>query len=406
MIIYISESLNSKKNGGSSTSGYEFLQFLRIKYSKVVVITVDKLDLDKESQVFYGFKLNNLYKVIALKRRYPIKPFTLKKIAKKIYYALKDLLKKRSCDLSKFYKTDSNENIIFVNSWSGLFSEDKLRNINNFKKVCIVRGSPESFIWQSFEKDKKEAVKKAANYLEKFDRLIFVSKNGLNAWNEIFSSPIESFYLPNSINENEIVEVKKISPEKARAKLVFNKNSYNIVVVGSVQKRKAQDILLKIINELTKVIPNVKFHLVGGISDTWGGDVIYSDILTSEFKNYFVFHGHSNEPFLFMQAADLLLFTSRAEAFPRTVAEYMAMGKPIVAADVSGVNEMIKHNENGWLYNPFKIEELLQGIISVYKNKDLQIKFSKQAQETYYSKFSKEKHIANSLAVFDRIENE
>ena len=83
MIIYISENLNNKKNGGSSTSGFEFLQFLRIKYKNVVVVTVDQLNFSNEQDTFYGYEVNKIKKVVVLKRSYPVKPFTIKKIAKK-----------------------------------------------------------------------------------------------------------------------------------------------------------------------------------------------------------------------------------------------------------------------------------------------------------------------------------
>lgn len=405
MIIYISENLNNKKNGGSSTSGYEFLQFLRIKYKNVVVLTVDKLNFKTEEQIFYGRKVNKVNKVVVLKRFYQIKPLTIKKIAKKVYYFLNDFFKKTTCDISEFFEENSSENVIYVNSWSGLYDMKKLKNLQGFKKVCIVRGSIESFIWQSFEEDKNLAIKNAANFLELFDKLIFVSKNGLHAWNKIFKKPIKSYYLPNSINEIDIEKAMKFSVDDAKTKLGINSNNYNIIVVGSIQKRKAQDVLLEIIIDLIKEIPNVKFHIVGGVSDTWGGDVIYDDILNSDFSDYFNFHGHSDEQILFMQAADICLFTSRAEAFPRTVAEYMALGKPIIASNVSGVNEMIIDGENGILYKNDNLKKATNAIIQLFNDSDLANNLGKRARADYYSKFSKEVHISNALKVFSEITN-
>jgi len=405
MVIYVSENLNNKKNGGSSTSGFEFLQFLRIKHKNLVVLTLNKLNFKNNSGEFYDNKLNNVHEVVTIKRKYPLKPFTLKKIAVKIYYYFKDFFNKKSCDISKYYEDNSSENVLYVNSWSGLYSDQKITNLVGFKKVCIVRGSPESFIWQSFEKNKDVAIQNAADYLELFDNLIFVSNNGLEAWNKIFKKPIKSYYLPNSINEIDIEEARKLSVDDAKIKLGISSNNYNIIVVGSIQKRKAQDVLLEIIEGLIKEIPNVKFHIVGGVSDTWGGDVIYDDIKNSDFSDYFNFHGHSNEQILFMQAADICLFTSRAEAFPRTVAEYMALGKPIVASNVSGVNEMIIDGENGVLYTNDNLKKATNGIIQLYNDSDFANNLGKRARADYYSKFSKEIHISNALKVFSEIIN-
>ena len=403
MIIYLSENLNNKKNGGSSTSGYEFLQYLRIKHKNVVVLTVDKLNFNTNDKKFYGKYLNKIYKIVTMKRSYPIKPFTLKKIAKKIYYFLYDFIKKDICDLSEFYDKNSSENIIYVNSWSGLFKKKKLLNLHLFKKVCIVRGSPESFIWQSFEKNKDQAIKNAANFLELFDKLIFVSKIGLVAWNKIFKKPIDSYYLPNSINEIDVEKAMRYSVKNAKDILHINPDNFNILIVGSVQIRKAQDILLHVVKDLVKIIPNLKFHIVGGISDTWGGDKIHDEINNSEFSSYFIFHGHSNSQILFMRAADICLFTSRAEAFPRTVAEYMSMGKPIIASDVSGVREMIIDGKNGILYTNDNLNKMIKAIIDFHNKKDYANKLGKTAQIDYYKKFSKKNHIKNAIKVFTKI---
>ncbi len=402
MVIYISENINSKKNGGSSLSGYEFLKILLIKYKNVVVITHNNFDSDDEN-LFYGNKTNKIMKVITVKRKYEIKPFTIKKILKKIFYSITELTKSKSINLENYLSDNAEENLLFVNSWSGIYQGGNIIGTEKFKKICIVRGSPESFVWQSFENDKDKVVRNAALYLEQFNNLIFVSSNGLIAWDKLFSKPISSFYLPNSINEFEVKKISEISVTEAKAKLGMREEDINIIVVGSIQKRKAQDILLNVIQELVKVFPNIKFHLVGNISDTWGGDKIYRDIVSSEYKKYFIFHGHSNEQLLFMKAGDVLLFTSRAEAFPRTVAEYMATGKPIVAADVSGVNEMIQHKQNGLLYDPFEPKQLLNCLIKLINDNELQRFLAKNAKEIYYLKFNKEKHIIRALEIFEKI---
>ncbi|MEJ7691772.1 glycosyltransferase family 4 protein [Daejeonella sp.] len=405
MIIYISESINSKKNGGSSTSGFEFFQFLRMKYNDVVLITNDHIEFEPGNERFYGKAVGQIHKTLVLKRDSTLLNFTFRSLLRSLYYSVFDLFKLRKVDISKYYQPN-RENIIYVNSWSSLYNDSRLENYKDFKKVCIVRGSPESFVWQSFDVDKNKAVSDAAKYLELFDNLIFVSDNGRKAWAPILAHPIKSYYLPNSINEEEVNRVKKLTEQEAKDLLNLDSSCFNVIVIGSIQKRKAQDIILKIIEKVSSDIPNVKFHMVGIISSTWGGDIIYNDMTNSKFANHFVFHGHSEEAMVYMRAGDIMLFTSYAEAFPRTVAEYMAMGKPIIAADVSGVGEMIIHNYNGYLYDPFQPEAVIEFLSSLYKDSDLRHKFSNEAYKTYHDKFSKEVHIQAALKVFDEIEKE
>lgn len=402
MIVYISESLNSKKNGGSSISGSDFLNFIRIKYKNATVVTIEPYSDDGE--VFYGHKMNSIGKVIVLKREYPILKLGLLRVLKKIFYFVKDFRKVKEVDFDRYYSNDES-NIVFVNSWSSLYASKRLKNLEKYKKVCIVRGNPESFVWQSIAEDKEEEVRKAASYLEEFDELVFVSEIGQHAWKKYLKKNIKSYYLPNSIDEVEVERVSAVDVGVERKNLSFSKDEYHIVVVGSIQTRKGQDILLDAIKDIVKEIPNVQVHLVGGVSSLWGGVEIQKKLLNSNFKDYFVFHGHSDKVLSYMHAADLVLFTSRAEAFPRTVAEYMALGKPIVASNVSGVPEMIEHDSNGLLYDPGKPGDLSAHVISLFKNKEKAAKLARVANKDYYDKFSKKRHIQRALEIFELIDS-
>lgn len=405
MTIYVSDSINSKKNGGSSTSGFEFLQFLRMKYNDVVLISSDVITEKELGTEFYENKLSKIKDIVIIKRKLTIFNFTLRSLIRPIYYLLKDFNKKKSIDLIKYF-SEGQENIIYINSWSPLYSPGIIKNSGKFKTVCIVRGSPESFIYQSFEDDKNEAVRNAADYLENFDKLIYVSENGLKDWSKIIKNKIDSYYLPNSINEYETKRVLNYTKNEVASQLGFSLDDYNIIVVGSVQKRKAQNVLLKVVKDFLILKPNLKFHIVGVVSKTWGGDEIYNDIIYSVYADKFVFHGHSDDVVTFMQAADLCIFTSYAEAFPRTVAEYMAIGKPILAANVSGVSEMIEDGKNGYLYNSLEPNTLVDAFNKIESDECVKNRLAKNAFETYWAKFSKRNHISRAMEVFSKINNE
>ncbi len=402
MIIYVSESIAKKNNGGSSLSGLDFLNFLRIKYDTILVLTNDSFLLSDKK--FYDYDLTNNCKIVTLKRNYPLVHLNFLRVLKKSFYIIKDLFKPVSINLEEFYE-EGLQNIIFVNSWSGLFNSRNIKNHEKFKKVCIVRGNPESFVWQSFEEDKNEAIINAAKYLNEFDQLIFVSQNGLISWKN-YIKPIKSYYLPNSINETEILKYINISKSDVQKSINFSNLNYNIVVVSSIQKRKGQDIILNEIEEIVKIIPNVKFHFIGIISSIWGGNEMVLNFKNSKYSNHFEFYGHSDMPFNYIVASDLALFTSQAEAFPRTIAEYMALGKPIVSTSVSGIPEMINHMKNGILFDPNQTKELTQSILYMYNNKELAENMGTRAKNDYFDKFSKSNHIKKALEIFEEIENQ
>ena len=65
---------------------------------------------------------------------------------------------------------------------------------------------------------------------------------------------------------------------------------------------------------------------------------------------------------LIYNAADITLLPSRQENLPNVVMESMACGTPVVAFNVGGNADMIEHNHNGYLAEPFVPEELAKGM--------------------------------------------
>lgn len=53
-----------------------------------------------------------------------------------------------------------------------------------------------------------------------------------------------------------------------------------------------------------------------------------------------------------LQACDVLILPSYREGFPNVVLQAGAMGKPVIASDINGCNEVIENDFNGWLVPP------------------------------------------------------
>ena len=67
-------------------------------------------------------------------------------------------------------------------------------------------------------------------------------------------------------------------------------------------------------------------------------------------------------------AADILIVPSKQENFSNTILESLSSGTPVVAFNVGGNSDLIKHQKNGYLARPYDIEDLINGINFILQN--------------------------------------
>ncbi len=67
-------------------------------------------------------------------------------------------------------------------------------------------------------------------------------------------------------------------------------------------------------------------------------------------------------------AADVTVVPSRSENLPLTVMESLACGTPVVAFRIGGIPDLIEHQVNGYLAEPFDTADLARGIAWVLEN--------------------------------------
>lgn len=87
-------------------------------------------------------------------------------------------------------------------------------------------------------------------------------------------------------------------------------------------------------------------------------------------------------------AADVFVLPSVEDNLPNTVLEAIACGNPCVAFNIGGMPDMIEHQKNGYLAQPFKTEDLATGIAWVLENEERHYKLSQRARSKTEQEFS------------------
>jgi glycosyltransferase involved in cell wall biosynthesis len=106
---------------------------------------------------------------------------------------------------------------------------------------------------------------------------------------------------------------------------------------------------------------------------------------------------------LIYSAADVFVAPSMQENLANTVMEALACGTPCIAFNIGGMPDMIEHQRNGYLAQPYKIEDLARGITWVIDNEERHQKLSYRAREKVVQEFTQEIQARRYLSLFTEI---
>ncbi len=152
-----------------------------------------------------------------------------------------------------------------------------------------------------------------------------------------------------------------------------NYDSPYILAMGCLHRIKGFDILLKAQQMARKKIPGINLKIAGEGPDRemliekslrmgMGGNVAFLSFITGE------------EKIRCFSGCRFVVCPSRYESFGMVVLEAMAAGKPVLAFDVGGISELVRHGENGLLVPPENVDSLCESMIKLWSR---EIRFSK-----------------------------
>lgn len=171
---------------------------------------------------------------------------------------------------------------------------------------------------------------------------------------------VENFGI--SANQIEVnynpVEVDEIKKKSLLPCPEMNKDEYNLLAVGRLNKIKRFHLLI----DSFSLIPDKKVKLtILGIGAQ--EEPLKKRTRQLGIESRVSFLGFQKNPYRFMKKADALIVTSKYEGYPNVILEANLCGTPAIAFDVpGGINEIIREGMNGILVEDHNINALAQAI--------------------------------------------
>lgn len=292
------------------------------------------------------------------------KPFDITK-----WSTVKKFIKEKGVDLVHAHGTRANSNVLWASKSLKL------------PVIYTIHG------W-SFHPDQKPLVRKIRILGEKY----LTSRSDLNISVSASNQQTGKDVIPSfrSIIINNGIDLKKFDPDKAykniRGKLGIGDEITLVLFIARFTLHKQPLTLIKAFAEALKQNPKMHLLMVGDGDQKADAVELINGL---NIKNNITLQPFRLDVPDVLASANIFVLPSLWEGLPIGLLEAMAMKKAIIASNVDGTSEIIRHNENGWLVETDKLaENITQALVQLTTDKEKQKRFEEEAVKTVSQRFN------------------
>ncbi len=193
----------------------------------------------------------------------------------------------------------------------------------------------------------------------------------------------------------------------------YNKcNKHSILISQADYPIKGFHIFVKALSLIKKKFPDVKVTVTGyPLNLDKGKGDSYSDYILELLEKYRLkecveiigVQSEENMKALFLKS-NVFVLPSLIENSPNSLGEAMILGVPSVASDVGGVSGMIRHGEEGFIYQADAEYMLAHYVIELFENQPLAEKFSAKAREHALKTHDQDENMKTLLQIYKTID--
>ncbi len=176
-----------------------------------------------------------------------------------------------------------------------------------------------------------------------------------------------------------------------------------VLIVARLRKLKGHALLIQAMKIIQSEIPDVKLVILGGGEEAGN---LKEMVTNNGLNNTVIFAGHTDDVYPYIAGSDIIAAPSIAEAFGLVVLEAYSCSKPVIAFDVTALNENIIQNETGYLITPFSVQELADKIKFLLQNKGVAAQMGLNGKTLLSNKFSLDECVSKTVKFFENHKQE
>ncbi|GAK51412.1 glycosyltransferase [Candidatus Moduliflexus flocculans] len=174
-----------------------------------------------------------------------------------------------------------------------------------------------------------------------------------------------------------------------------------IGIIANLQKRKGHEDFLEMAARLTRQGKSAIYDIIGG--DVYGEtrqEALLDYARQLGISDRVIFHGQMADVRPVLSQLDILVCTSYQEAFPVSILEAMACGKPVVSTNINGIPEAIDEGQTGFLVPPHAPEALANAVTILLDHPELRNEMGLNGRRRVEQYFSCDAYTAGIIHIY------
>lgn len=188
------------------------------------------------------------------------------------------------------------------------------------------------------------------------------------------------------LEKTKVIEGSGVDTERYQVSQLPDGECFQLLYIGRILQEKGITELLAAMQMLRSSRP-VVLHIVGDL-DPHNPSSLDRELFESQLSSIrAIWHGHSNNVGSHIDAADAVILPSYSEGIPLALLEAGASGRAMIATDVPGCRDVVRHGLTGLLVPLGDVDKLSQAITTMADDRDLVKEMGQNARNDIVKRF-------------------
>ncbi|WP_165078577.1 MULTISPECIES: glycosyltransferase [unclassified Desulfovibrio] len=196
-------------------------------------------------------------------------------------------------------------------------------------------------------------------------------------------------YTPNGIDPSVYMSPGAGSPRELREALALPPAAPIVMTLARFSQEKSPEAMLDIFARVHAAHPEAHYVIAGsGMTDDGEMGAMVRE---RGLEGTVHLLGVRSDVAPLLSCADVFLLPSRVEGFPNAIMEAMTAGVPVVASNVGGVPDLVRHGEDGFLHEAGDVEGMAESVRRLLADTETRTRLGNGGRQRILEEFSLQK---------------